>query len=181
MARFTISGYGQLELNHVAFPKDGRIEAQLPMHENITELENGMLLAVDKVGGCINYATDATLPIALHYSAEHMYDERKRALKDFVLEAGTFYPRLGYLAVGDTFTTNCIAYNETDTDEFTNEAAAVTALGAIATTTLYGGISDEGAIDISATKPTVGPALLVIKKTTMPDGTLGVKFQVLEA
>ena len=28
LKRFVIDGYGQLELYHVAFPRDGRIEAQ---------------------------------------------------------------------------------------------------------------------------------------------------------
>ena len=46
-------------------------------------------------------------------------------------------------------------------------------------TVLYGGISSTGAILVSATAPTVGPKLKVIEKTTMPDATLGVKFQVL--
>ena len=48
--RLVISGYGQVELNNVAFRRDGRIEAQCAPNAtdfaNIT-VENGMLLAVD--------------------------------------------------------------------------------------------------------------------------------------
>ena len=55
------------------------------------------------------------------------------------------------------------------------------ACAAVATTPLYGGVSDEGAIAVSATKPSAGPVLKVVEATTMPDGTFGIKFQVLEA
>jgi hypothetical protein len=109
-----------------------------------------------------------------------MYDERANALKDFKLERGTFLPRLGFLSVGELFTTNCICM---DSDDFANEAAlaAATTATALATTPLYGGISDTGAIKVSATKPSAGPVLLVVEKTTMPDGQFALKFQVLEA
>ena len=108
--RFTIDGYGQLELNNVAFRRDGRVEAQCFLDETDFEdvpAENGMLLAVDRVNRTVKFATDGSLPIALNYTTEHMYDERANALKDFKLERGTFLPRLGYLSVGDLFTTNC--------------------------------------------------------------------------
>ena len=65
--------------------------------------------------------------------------------------------------------------------EFADNDALETALEAIDTTPLYGGISDEGAIAVSATAPTAGPVLKVVEKTTMPDGQLGIKFQVLTA
>ena len=109
-----------------------------------------------------------------------MYDERANALKDFKLERGTFLPRLGFLSVGELFTTNCICM---DDGEFADEDALATATEATALTTtpVYGGISDNGAIKVSATKPTAGPVLLAVEKTTMPDGQFALKFQVLEA
>lgn len=59
-------------------------------------------------------------------------------LKSFKLNAtDDFLPRVGYLAVGDKFTENCICYDDA---EFSNDAAFVSALGAIASTTLYGGL-----------------------------------------
>ena len=178
MARLVIDGFGQCELNNVAFRRDGRIEAQCALDETDfakVPAENGMLLAVDKVNKVVKFATDASLPIALNYSAEHMYDDRANGLKDFKLEKDSFYPRVGYLAVGDLFTTNCISHTMTDDDTFKEAAADV------ATTPLYGGVSDEGAIAVSATKPSAGPVLKVVEATTMPDGTFGIKFQVLEA
>ena len=59
LKRFTIDGYGQIELNQCAFRRDGRIEAQCALYDkefakNQAEYvggkiyaENGMILAVD--------------------------------------------------------------------------------------------------------------------------------------
>ena len=183
--RLTIDGYGQIELNNVAFRRDGRIEAQAKPNAtdfSVDKLENGMLLAVDAAKREVKYAVDGTLPVALNYSAEHIYDERTPGLKDFALDGtGDFLPRLGYLAVGDKFTTNCICYDSAVDTAWTAESVFISALGTCASTTLYGGISDKGAILVSASAPTEGPKLRVVEKTTMPNGKLGVKFQVLTA
>ena len=77
--RLTIDGYGQIELNNVAFRRDGRIEAQCKPNAtdfSTAKLENGMLLAVDGANREVKFATDGSLPVALNYSAEHIYDER---------------------------------------------------------------------------------------------------------
>jgi len=177
--RFVIDGYGQLELNQVAFRRDGRVEAQCALDDTDfadVPAENGMLLAVDRVNRKIKFATDDSMPIALNYTTEHMYDERANSLKDFKLELGEFYPRLGFLSVGELFTTNCICY---DDGEFTDDDAVKEI--DLTAAPLYGGISDEGAIKISATKPTAGPVLLAVESTTMPDGQFAFKFQVLTA
>ena len=172
--RLVIDGYGQIELNNAAFRRDGRIEAQCKP-EDIEIVENGMLLAVDNIKRTVKFAKDNSFPIALVYSAEHMYDDRANGLKDFKLKGVNDYlPRLGYTTLADKFTTNCICY---DDGEFADDAALIEALGNIAETRLYGGVSEEGAIKVSATEPTFGPKLLVVKKTTMPDGQLGIKFQ----
>ena len=177
--RMIIDGYGQIELNNVAFRRDGRIEAQCKPDEtdfSDAVVENGMLLAVDNVARTVKFATDSSLPVALVYSAEHMYDERKPGLKNFYLKGkDDFLPRLGYLAVGDKYTTNCVAY---DSSEFADDSAFESALEALDSTPLWAGIDASGAHKVSATAPTVGPKIRVIKKTTMPDGTLGLKMQV---
>lgn len=182
--RLVVDGYGQLELNNVAFRRDGRVEAQCALDATDfadTVAENGMLLAVDNVTRTVKFATDDSLPIALNYTTEHMYDERKVGLKDFSLSiADGFYPRLGYLAVGDKFTTNCIAY---DDEEYADAAAIkdATTVDALKETPIYGGISATGAILVSATKPEIGPVLLAVKGYTMPDGQFGIKFQAVKA
>ncbi len=181
LKRLVIDGFGQLELNQVAFRRDGRVEAQCALDATdfaSVPAENGMLLAVDRVNRVIKFAVDGSLPIALNYTAEHMYDERANALKDFSLPRGTFYPRLGYLSVGELFTTNCICF---DDGEYADNDAVETAAEALATTPIYGGISANGAIKISATKPQVGPVLKAVEATTMPDGQFAFKFQVITA
>lgn len=166
MANIVREGYGQLELNNVAFRRDGRVEAQCKLNttdfSETTPAQNGMLLAVDKANGEIKFAKDGKLPIALNYSTEHMYDERKNGLKDFCLVPGEFLPRLGYLSVGETFTTNCVS-------------------GDVATAK-FGGASATGYIALGTTEPTYGPVLLVVDNAaTMPDGQAAIKFQVLKA
>lgn len=177
--RLTIDGYGQVELNNCAFRRDGRIEAQCAPDSafSTVPVENGMLLEVDNVNRVVKFASDTRAPYALVYSAEHQYDERKGGLKDFAL-AGTddFYPRLGYLALGDKFTENCVCY---DTSDWANDAALISALAGVGTTPIYGGACSAGAIQLMKSEPTYGPMLKVVKKTTMPDGSLGIKFQVL--
>ena len=177
--RLVIDGYGQLEINNCAFRRDGRIEAQCkPDATDFSDavVENGMILAVDNVARTVKFPTDSSLPVALVYSAEHMYDERKPGLKNFYLNGeNDFLPRLGFLSVGDKYTTNCIAY---DSSEFADESALESALDALDSTALWAGVDAKGAHLVSATAPTIGPKIRVIKKTTMPDGTLGLKMQV---
>ena len=178
--RMTIDGFGQVELNNCAFRRDGRIEAQCAPDPVVFEnmpVENGMILAVDEVTHTVKMP-DGTLPVALVYTAEHMYDERYAGgLKHFKTEAkDDFYPRLGYLSVGDKFTTNCIGYKD---NEFTNDEKLIEALNKIGTTPIYGGESTNGIIVLSATKPTAKVVMKVIEFYTMPDGQKGVKLQVI--
>lgn len=174
MARLEIIGYGQVELNNVAFRRDGRIEAQCKAAETMEIVENGMLLAVDSVNKTVAPAVDGELPVALVYSAEHLYDERAMGLRNFKLNAKgeDFLPRLGYLAKGDKFHTNCIEFEG-------DEDALIEALENIKEAPLYGGVCENGAIKVSAEKPAFGPVLEVVKKGTMPDGQLGIQFRVL--
>lgn len=182
VTRMTIDGYGQVELNNCAFRRDGRIEAQCKPNAtdfSTAKVENGMLLAVDNVTRTVSFPTDSSLPIALTYSAEHLYDDVHVGLKDFALN-GTddFLPRLGYLAVGDKYTTNCISYDSAVDTAWTNNSAFVSALESYATTPLYAGIAEDGSHKISATAPTVGPKLRVIEYTTLPNSKPAVKLQV---
>ena len=183
LKRLTIDGYGQIELNNVAFRRDGRIEAQCKAAAGTGEffetakVENGMILAVDKVSKKVTVPTDDSLPLAINYSSEHIYDERTPGLKNFALNGkDDFYPRLGYPAVGDIFTENCICYDST---EFSNDATLVSAIAGTGTTALFGTESSLGAIFITATPTnTAQIKLRVLAGTTMPDGQYGVKFQV---
>ena len=165
-------GYGQIELNQCAFRRDGRIEAQCKI-AGADYVENGMILAIDNTKHEIRYPAASDYMFGLNYTSEHMYDERLvGGLKYYKTDKDSFLPRLGYLAVGDKFTTNTVIYDSTLT----------------ITNAVYGYIKagDKSYIRLSATKPTDAidgaPLLRVIDaKATMPNGAPAVKFQCIKA
>lgn len=205
MAKLIESGYGQLELNQVAWPRDGRIEAQCALSAEDFNTgdeagkpycENGMILVVDNVNRLIRLpknTDDENTIYAINYSAEHLYDERKQALKDFKLHAQPatavkagagrvgriwpgydFFPRLGYMSTGDKFTTNAV-----ELGSYANAEAVKTAL---TSGKVFAGVHDSGYIGLTGEEaPAKGPILQVIKVTTMPDGQAALKFQVVKA
>ena len=181
-ARFYQNGYGQFEPQNCTFMRDGRIEAQCKPGSVFTTslpLENGMIVAVDKAKGEVDLAdTTEVRPLGIVYTAEKIYDQRTPGLKNFKNDgADGFYPRIGYLTVGDKFTTNCIA---AETATYVNESALNSALAAVTATPMYGTYTTNlGAIAVSTAVPTVGPVLSVVKKTTMPDGGNAVQFIVV--
>ena len=168
--RLIIDGYGQLELNQVAFRRDGRIEAQCKLDDSIDFVENGMILAVDQATRTVKMPTGEDDFLALNYTTEHMYDERLvHGLKHFKLEKNSFLPRLGYLATGDKFTTNCVSIVTAKDDYATIEE--VIAAG------VYGHPSADGSILVNNEK--TGAVVKVVCATTMPDGQPAVKFIAL--
>lgn len=179
MAKLAKVGYGQLELNQVAFPRDGRIEAQCALSttdfSETAPAENGMILAIDNVTRTITLPTGgANEVLGLNYSSEHIYDERLvGGLKHFKLVPGEFYPRLGLLSVGDKFTTNTVSLT-TAYDELTDTKLK---------TGVYMVPGTDGywteTADVS--KATASVIARVIKKTTMPDGQKAVKLQIVKA
>ena len=164
-------GYGQIELNQCAFRRDGRIEAQCKI-ANADYVENGMILAIDNTKREVRYPAAGDYMFGLNYTSEHMYDERLvGGLKYYKTDKDSFLPRLGYLAVGDKFTTNTVVYDAADI-----------------TTMVYGYVKagDNGYIRLSATEPSDAiagaPLLRVIDaKATMPNGAPAVKFQCIKA
>lgn len=189
ITRLTKKGYGQLELNQVAFRRDGRIEAQCALDATAfasAPAENGMILCVDNVSRTIKMPTAANValyPLALNYTAEHMYSTEANGLKDFKLTpADGFYPRLGYLAVGDKFTTNTICY---DTTDFATEEALITAIGNLTTTPLYAVPYVDGYWQIIDDLTGVTGLYCALVTGTgagsMPDGQYAVKLQVMAA
>lgn len=179
-------GYGQLELNQVAFRRSGRIEAQCALDAHITKegeeivdkgyfvdnvAENGMLLAVDNIKRVVRPAAEnEAFPIALNYTTEHMYDNRANALKDFCLKAGEFLPRMGYLGAGDKYTTNTVAY-----EGFNDDETFLNAIGGEDLLYAHAGADGYHLVNTEAT----GAIALAIARTTMPDGQKAVKFQAL--
>ena len=184
--RIAHTGYGQLELNNVAFRRDGRIEAQSKLKTFVASTgedgfdathpaENGMLLSFNAAKREISKPAAATAKVLLHYSAEHLYDVQKIGLKDFCLIPGTVLPRLGYLSRGDKYTTNTVSFPMGDT--FADEDAFWTAVAACATTPMYAAPSTDGThyVTTSATNAVAQ----VVKADTMPDGQKGIQFIAL--
>lgn len=184
MAKLTKKGYGQVELNNVAFRRDGRIEAQRPFYGNGGDTcENGMVVAVEN--DKIEYAGTvlANKIFGLVYTSEELYDGRTPGLKNFTLkvdgtagvtgfgkgpEGYNVYPRIGFLAEGDKFTTNAIDDTEVDYDATTG--------------IIFGQVGASGNIVLTtATEIAAGPVLRKIKKTTMPDGQEALEFIVIKA
>ena len=110
-----------------------------------------------------------------------MYDERTYALRDFKLNpTDDFYPRLGYLSVGDKFTTNC-ACAEVGEEEVTVAEAWSTAKTNFEKNEIYGVACELGYIQLVDAIPADGPVLRAIEITTMPDGQNAIKFEVIRA
>lgn len=192
--RYLIDGYGQLEINNCAFRRDGRIEAQCfldpadfadeSMEKASVPCENGMILAVDKAKHMVRFVdANETMPLAINFSAEHMYDERANGLKDYKIDwrkdGEYFLPRMGYLAVGDLFTTNCFGYDSAkfaDDDALEDAAKGMFEDGG---KRLYAAPSEEGAWTISDERATSGCVAEVVKAFTMPDGTFALQLRIL--
>ena len=181
MARMVIDGFGQVELNNVAFRRDGRIEAQCALSTvdfASVPAENGMILRVKKASHEICFA-DASAPnqlYALNYTSEHMYDERKPGLKNFKLVSAAagedFLPRVGYLAVGDLWTTNTV--------DLGSYASAAAVAAAMTNGEVFASAGTDGYATLASAAPANGLVMQVIKKTTMPDGQDAFQLQVLK-
>ena len=194
MQRFPLEQYATLELNQVAFPKTGMVVSQTPLGSEFTEnapCENGMWVLADKARGYIGSIT-ATInsPVGIVYTAEKEYDMYHYGLKTFGRKIAGDYPRVGILGLGDTVTTNCLQYDDT-------EFAAVTTTGnkktseevlfealekdlSVADNTLYVVPVVGSAIPkITATKPQSGIYAKVVKFYTVPNGEKGVKYQIV--
>lgn len=204
-------GYGQVELNHVAFRRDGRIEAQCAISRSFDYdsggLENGTIVGVSAhrrevipawmtlQGNPINFG----LPYGLHYSAERTPNKRASGLKDFILKPDGSLPRVGYLAEGDTFTTNNVVYTIPDS---VSEDAPVSyyeqyfqsSVKNMIDNGLCYAIIEEAQPRLSLVfsdslheisgdfaKYPRGPLFHVSRLTTMPDGQRAVELHVLRA
>lgn len=182
--------YASLELNQVAFPKTGMVVSQTPLGAAFTKAapcENGMWVVADKAAGAINppeAATDA--PIGIVYTTEKEYDREHYGLQRFGRKIAGDYPRVGLLGVGDTVTTNCLQYDES---EFATEAKLWEALEkdlSVAANAIYvvpgvaQGSVNKAVPQLTKTKPESGIYARVTKYYTIPNGGKGVKYQIIK-
>ena len=183
--------YASLELNQVAFPKTGMVVSQTPLGAAFTKAapcENGMWVVADKAAGAINPPAAATdSPIGIVYTTEKEYDREHYGLQRFGRKIAGDYPRVGIFGLGDTVTTNCLQYDDsefqavtTGNNQKTSDEALYDALDAIGTTPLYvKAVAGSPVPQITATKPSAGTYAKVVKFYTIPNGGKGVKYQIV--
>lgn len=179
--------YATLELNQVAFPKTGMVVSQVPLGPAFTidaPCENGMWVVGDKAAKAINAPAAVTdKPIGIVYTAEKEYDENHYGLQTFGRKIAGDYPRVGLFGIGDTVTTNCLQYDDTefeDENDAAEHSALFEALEAIDTTPLYVvPVAGSAVPKITATKPQSGIYAKVVKFYTVPNGEKGVKYQII--
>ena len=185
MKRFPLEQYATLELNQVAFPKTGMVVSQTPLGSEFTKdapCENGMWVLADKAKGTIGSATAVTdTPIGIVYTAEKEYDMYHYGLKTFGRKIAGDYPRVGIFGLGDTVTTNCLQYDDSETG-FTTDAAVEATLAACDTTPVYVILVANSPVP-KLTKVLTsyeGPVAKVVKYYTVPNGEKGVKYQIIK-
>ena len=188
LVRFPLEQYATLELNQVAFPQTGMVVSQTPLGPKFVEggsgnygvCENGMWVLADKSKGIIDAAAAVTdTPIGIVYTAEKEYDMYHYGLKTFGRKVAGDYPRVGILGLGDTVTTNCLQY---DDSEFATVADLDAALAAWETTPVYVILVAGSPVpQITNTLPNgyAGTYGKVTKYYTVPNGEKGVKYEIV--
>lgn len=192
--RFPLEQYASLELNQVAFPQNTLVVSQTPLGTEYTKnapCENGMWVLADKAKGYIGSVVAATdKPIGIVYTAEKEYDTMHYGLKTFGRKIAGDYPRVGILSVGDTVTSNCFYYDNTESGfaptgsgdtAKTAEENMLATLAACATTPVYVVITAGSSIPkLTKVTPAANVAYgKVVKLYTMPNGEKGVKYQMI--
>lgn len=191
LKRFPLEQFATLELNQVAFPKTGMVVSQTPLGAEFTKdapCENGMWVLADKSKGTIGSAAAVTdTPIGVVYTAEKEYDNAHYGLKTFGRKVAGDYPRVGILGLGDTMTTNCLQYDDTEFaavtttgSEKTSDEVLFDALKAWQTTPIYVALVAGSPVPkLTANKPASGIYGKVTKFYTVPNGEPGVKYEIV--
>lgn len=121
--------------------------------------------------------------IGVVYTTEKEYDMYHYGLKTFGRKVAGDYPRVGILGLGDTITSNCFQYDDTefaDEQDAAEASALYAALGEINTTPLYvKPVIGSPIAQITKTAPTTGVYAKVAKFYTVPNGEKGIKYQVV--
>lgn len=180
MKRFPCEKYASLEMNRAAYLKTGMVVSQTPLGEEFTKdspCENGMWVNADKSVGTIDSIKEVTDMIGIVYTAEKEYDDYHYGLKHFGRKVAGDYPRVGILGLGDTFTTNCLQY---DDGEYADEQALDAALKALKDAPVYVvPVVGSPVPQLTATKPAEGTYGTVVKYYTVPNGEKGVKYNIV--
>lgn len=182
MAKLAKKGYAVCEGNILTSRTAGRIYSDFELDSTAfasgVKAENGMILEVNPVKKTVVFPATNGGILGLHLSSEIEYHQHglnsfavARETSDKEPNVSTQYPRIFRLYVGDVFTTNAVEMDTVSSDD----------LDAVATTPVYGEPSADGYIKLKKTLPTGALAFRVVKKTTLPDGQVGIKFFVEKA
>lgn len=187
LKRFPLKKYAMVEINQAAFLRNGMVISQTPLDEMFTEdspCENGMWLWANKGNGVLKPIEEIADILGIVYTAESEYGVSD-AIHTFALwhtddprKGLGFYPRVGIIANGDTFTSNCLQY---DTGEFPTFEALETALKAHATDPIYVvPLAGDAVPQITTNVPTGGTYAQVTKYYTVPNDEKGVRYQFIK-
>lgn len=175
--------YSVIETNHVSAVRTGDIKAQYDLDAvdfATVGAENGMLLVADDVSKTVKLPTGETSYCHLHVSEERDYEDKGR--KYFVLNSGSFAPKMLKLAKGDIIETNCVQFEDTAVQTYTQYIDYAAIVAAIDATTVFGIPSTTGRIQIhGATTATAVVELKAVEGVTLPNGENGIKFVVVRA
>lgn len=178
MKRFPCEKYASLEMNRAAYLKTGMIVSQTPLGEEFTKespCENGMWVNADKSVGTIDSIANVTDMIGIVYTAEKEYDDFHYGLKYFGRKVAGDYPRVGILGLGDTFTTNCLQYDDGEYADMTALEEALNGDAPVYVVPVVGSPVPQ----LTATKPAEGTYGIVVKYYTVPNGEKGVKYNIV--
>lgn len=201
---FDCKGYGQIEPNQVSFTRDGRIEAQceldpavfashFPMTAEEAEAgmiygENGSFYVVDKANKIVTVPTkelsDKGFPMGICYSSEMIHNQFTPGRKNYCMIHGEYLPRLGYTEVGERFTLNGVAWDDTaysvaTSKELYDAVKANLAAGTAVYAYVVEGSNGKLVIGAKVTDALCEVYAQVVKCYTNADGSLAFMFQMV--
>lgn len=201
---FDCKGYGQIEPNQVSFTRDGRIEAQceldpavfashFPMTAEEAEAgmiygENGSFYIVDKANKIVTVPTkelsDKGFPMGICYSSEMIHNQFTPGRKNYCMIHGEYLPRLGYTEVGERFTLNGVAWDDTaysvaTSKELYDAVKANLAAGTAVYAYVVEGSNGKLVIGAKVTDALCEVYAQVVKCYTNADGSLAFMFQMV--
>ena len=121
-AAYVDFGYAQVEPNHLSAQRTGQIYAQLPLADNLSQVENGQFVKYDYANLTDEGVADPRVNLSgdgewmLVFNEVKPYDARETAA-DYVMDSAAFgrpVPRVFKTNVGDIMTTNAINSNAGD-------------------------------------------------------------------
>ena len=190
--------YASVELNQVAFPKTGMVVSQTPLGPKFVKsgvancygvCENGMWVVADKAKGYLDAPAAVTdTPIGIVYTTEKEYDREHYGLQRFGRKVAGDYPRVGIFSLGDTITSNCFQYDDSENgfkatgegaEAKTAEENMLATVAAYATTPVYVVPVAGSPIPKLTATATAGTYGKVVKLYTVPNGGLGIKYEIV--